>query len=88
MRLILSRPVPGCTPGAVKASYNNFIWKFIQMFAFTCRHPVNVLRKFTQSTRLATYTVGDVWREYRGFMKETRLPLANGNAYVKDLANF
>jgi len=58
------------------------------MFAFTCRHPVNVLRKFPQPTRLATYTAGEVWRGYKGLVEEMRLRLANGNAYVRDLANF
>lgn len=58
------------------------------MFACTCRHPVYVLRKFPQPTRLATHTVGEVWREYKGFMKERRLRLANGNAFVGDMANF
>lgn len=58
------------------------------MFAFTCRHPVNVLHKLPQPTRLATYNVGEVWRGYKGFMKEMRLRLSNGNAYVRDMANF
>jgi hypothetical protein len=57
------------------------------MFAFTCRHPVKVLRKFPRPTTLATYTVGEVWQEYKGFRKEMRLRLVNGNAYVRDLAN-
>jgi len=57
------------------------------MFAFTSRHPVNVLRKFPQRIRLAKYTAGEVWREYKDLMKEVRLRLVNGNAYVRDLAN-
>lgn len=57
------------------------------MYAFACRHPVYVLRKFPQPTRLSMYTVSEVWRGYKGYMRETRLVLANGIAYVRDVAN-
>ena len=50
------------------------------MYAFACRHPVYVLRKFPQPTRSSVYTAGEVWRRYKRLYERERLRLANGIA--------